>query len=274
MFPILKFDPNNESSLTLSASSHSSHLHIHYLQIADFPRPFPTPRFLTVQFFSKSSAKFVRSSLAVSIPRITPTAPLKSSPSGSNLHTGSEDISSSPIPTSSDLKSSFTSGKLVRSYYLKTMSSLNPRAPVFIPSPRPLPPVPSSLTAINAAGYAFVAAYPNHPLATFAAVEVQLAGNERALLLYQKDKLRERMMMFHLEKLMLGTTEEKRALKSKGCLKEQELSVVLEYKTICAKLGQRPEVGRWFFRWKTLLNKGCRPLVASYNGGGIMGQMI
>ncbi|KAF7940773.1 uncharacterized protein EAE97_006959 [Botrytis byssoidea] len=142
--------------------------------------------------------------------------------------------------------------KPARSYYLKTMS-LNPRAPVFIPPPRPLPPVPSSLAAINAAGYAFVAAYPNHPLAGFATVEVQMAGNERALLLYQKEKLKEKMIVLHLEMLLLGTAEEKRALKCKGCLKckrclkEQELSVVLEYKTICAKLGQRPEVSRWFF---------------------------
>ncbi|TGO67760.1 hypothetical protein BOTNAR_0036g00370 [Botryotinia narcissicola] len=137
--------------------------------------------------------------------------------------------------------------------------SLNPRAPVLIPTPRPLPPVPSPIAAINAAGYTFVAAYPNHPLAGFAAVEVQMAGNERALLLYQKEKLKEKMMVLHLEKLLLGTAEEKRALKCKGCLKcrgclkEQELSAVLEYKTICAKLGQRPEVG----------HQENRPLVAS-----------
>ncbi|KAF7905104.1 uncharacterized protein EAF01_005625 [Botrytis porri] len=127
------------------------------------------------------------------------------------------------------------------------MSSLNPCAPVFIPSPRPLPPIPHYLAAVNAAGYAFVAAYPRHPLADFAAEEVRTAVDERALLLHQKEELREKMLVFHLNKFLLGTEEERRVVKSKEWFKKQEVSIVLEYKTTCAKLGQRPEVGHWFF---------------------------
>ncbi|TGO25072.1 hypothetical protein BPAE_0088g00240 [Botrytis paeoniae] len=121
----------------------------------------------------------------------------------------------------------------------------------FIPSPsfapRPLPSIPRYLAAVNASGYAFFTAYPNHPLADFAAEEVRMVADERALLLYQKEELREKMLVFHLDKFLLGTDGERRAVKNKKWLKEQEESVVLEYKTICAKLGQRPEVARWFF---------------------------
>ncbi|TGO78029.1 hypothetical protein BELL_0082g00240 [Botrytis elliptica] len=139
------------------------------------------------------------------------------------------------------------------SYYLKAMSSLNPRAPVFIPSPRPLPPVPNHLAAVNAAGNSFVAAHPNHPLAKFAAEEVRIAGDERALLLDQKVKLRKSMLVFYFDKFFLGTDGQRRVVKSKEWLKKQQVSVVLEYKRICAKLGQRPEVGCWFFSMENIV---------------------
>lgn len=61
VLPALKFSPNNDSFLSISLSSDSSYLHIHYLQIADLPRPSPTSHFLTVQFLSTSSATFIRS---------------------------------------------------------------------------------------------------------------------------------------------------------------------------------------------------------------------
>ncbi|KAF7946565.1 hypothetical protein EAE96_009561 [Botrytis aclada] len=131
------------------------------------------------------------------------------------------------------------------------MSSPNPPAPVLIPppssTPRPLPPIPHYLAAINAVGNSFAAAYPNHPLATFAKEEVQMEVDERALLLYQKEELREKMLVLYLDKLMLGTERARKVVKDRNWLKEQELSVVREYKTICTKLGQRPEVGYWFF---------------------------
>ncbi|CCD56612.1 hypothetical protein BofuT4_P144200.1 [Botrytis cinerea T4] len=144
------------------------------------------------------------------------------------------------------------------------MSSLNPRAPVFIPSlhftsstpsagplssftPRPLPPIPHHLAAANAAGYSFIAAYPNHPLAEFAAEEVQTAVDERALVLCQKDKLREKMLVSHLKRFLHDTGTGKEAVKGKKWVKSQEKGVVSEYKKICAKLGERPEVSRWFF---------------------------
>ncbi|TGO53867.1 hypothetical protein BCON_0116g00110 [Botryotinia convoluta] len=115
-----------------------------------------------------------------------------------------------------DLSAVHADEKPARSYYLKTMSSLNPRAPVFIPSPRPLPPIPHHLAAANAAGHSFVAAYPDHPLATFAAEEVQMTVNDRALLLHQKEELREKLLVFHLDKFMLGTDGERRVVKSKN----------------------------------------------------------
>ncbi|KAM0165347.1 hypothetical protein ACHAPG_000015 [Botrytis cinerea] len=154
--------------------------------------------------------------------------------------------------------------KPARSYYLRKMSSLNPRAPVFIPSlhftsstpsagslssftPRPLPPIPHHLAAANAAGYSFIAAYPNHPLAEFAAEEVQTAVDERALVLCQKDKLREKILVSHLKRFLHDTGTGKEAVKGKKWVKSQEKGVVSEYKKICAKLGERPEVSRWFF---------------------------
>ncbi|ATZ49075.1 hypothetical protein BCIN_04g02690 [Botrytis cinerea B05.10] len=227
-------------------------------QSAEWPRLSPTPHFFDRPILFKIISKL----RSVFSHGTNPASQIhcKSPPVSPNLPTGSGNISNFPVPTSLDLKSSYTT----RSYYLRKMSSLNPRAPVFIPSlhftsstpsagplssftPRPLPPIPHHLAAANAAGYSFIAAYPNHPLAEFAAEEVQTAVDERALVLCQKDKLREKMLVSHLKRFLHDTGTGKEAVKGKKWVKSQEKGVVSEYKKICAKLGERPEVSRWFF---------------------------
>ncbi|KAM0133997.1 hypothetical protein ACHAP3_005713 [Botrytis cinerea] len=189
-------------------------------QSADWPRLSPTPHFFDRPILFKiiSKLRSVSSQIHCKSPPVSP-----------NLPTGSGNISNFPVPTSLDLKSSYTTGPL---------SSF---------TPRPLPPIPHHLAAANAAGYSFIAAYPNHPLAEFAAEEVQTAVDERALVLCQKDKLREKMLVSHLKRFLHDTGTGKEAVKGKKWVKSQEKGVVSEYKKICAKLGERPEVSRWFF---------------------------
>ncbi|KAM0309251.1 hypothetical protein ACHAO8_009227 [Botrytis cinerea] len=214
-------------------------------QSAEWPRLSPTPHFFDRPILFKIISK-LRSVFSHG------TNP------ASQIH-----CKSPPTLRAATLRSS-RRRKPARSYYLRKMSSLNPRAPVFIPSlhftsstpsagplssfaPRPLPPIPHHLAAANAAGYSFIAAYPNHPLAEFAAEEVQTAVDERALVLCQKDKLREKMLVSHLKRFLHDTGTGKEAVKGKKWVKSQEKGVVSEYKKICAKLGERPEVSRWFF---------------------------
>ncbi|KAI9643040.1 hypothetical protein NHQ30_008775 [Ciborinia camelliae] len=103
-------------------------------------------------------------------------------------------------------------------------------------APAPAPPSPQYVEAVLAAGEAFIAANPGHPLQFFADLPIQTHQRERGYLLNYKNELKERMGNLNLEKHVRGARERK-------AIKKEERVLLQDYKETCTMLGERPEVG-------------------------------
>lgn len=122
-----------------------------------------------------------------------------------------------------------------------------PRSPLPAPptsptSPPASPPSPTrqEIDRIVAAGQAFMRANPNHPLQEYAGLPITISQRDREGLLKFKEELKARIGKLQLFKRVRGK-EAREAIKKHG------MELIREYKGACSFLGERPEVGDWFF---------------------------